>query len=235
MIISSVLRKNHTATLIKLAFILLVALAVMLCGAQVSDAVGTAALDGEKSHSAAAAQEAPVEISGVARPGDRVFVYEGERLLGETVAGQDGKWRFSFPGLLPGQRDVRVKMTPPPAIPGLRGGTTPPPTATPEPQVTITVSVVAAGKRVTVTVVVNSPNGEVSVVVSLPIDAEQPSQDDSKETDCSPSWYTVRKGDTLTKIASWYGTTATYLAKLNGLKNPDRIYVGQTLCVRAAR
>lgn len=41
----------------------------------------------------------------------------------------------------------------------------------------------------------------------------------------------VQKGDTLSKIASHYGTTATKLANLNGLSNTNLIYVGQKLAV----
>jgi putative chitinase len=43
--------------------------------------------------------------------------------------------------------------------------------------------------------------------------------------------YTVKAGDTLTKIANWYGTTVHYLMYLNGLTNPNYIYVGQVLRV----
>ncbi|MEZ4679017.1 MAG: LysM peptidoglycan-binding domain-containing protein [Caldilineaceae bacterium] len=43
--------------------------------------------------------------------------------------------------------------------------------------------------------------------------------------------YTVKAGDTLTKIANWYGTTVHYLMVLNGLTNPNYIYVGQVLRV----
>ncbi|MEX1018555.1 MAG: LysM peptidoglycan-binding domain-containing protein [Litorilinea sp.] len=43
--------------------------------------------------------------------------------------------------------------------------------------------------------------------------------------------YTVRKGDTLSKLARHYGTTVHALARANGIHNPNRIYVGQRLCV----
>ena len=45
------------------------------------------------------------------------------------------------------------------------------------------------------------------------------------------AWYQVQKGDTLAKIANKFGTTWQYLAKINGIKNPNKIYAGQTLCV----
>jgi LysM repeat protein len=43
--------------------------------------------------------------------------------------------------------------------------------------------------------------------------------------------YTVRAGDTLAKIAARYGTTVWRLAWNNGIKNYNRIYVGQRLCI----
>lgn len=43
------------------------------------------------------------------------------------------------------------------------------------------------------------------------------------------STYTVKKGDTLSKIASANGTTVSKLASLNGIKDVNKIYVGQVL------
>lgn len=43
--------------------------------------------------------------------------------------------------------------------------------------------------------------------------------------------YIVRAGDTLGKIAARYGTSVSNLMRLNGLTNPDRIWVGQRLKV----
>lgn len=45
------------------------------------------------------------------------------------------------------------------------------------------------------------------------------------------SSYIVQSGDTLSGIAAQYGTTAAALASLNGISNPNVIYVGQTLKV----
>lgn len=47
----------------------------------------------------------------------------------------------------------------------------------------------------------------------------------------SGSTYTVRAGDTLSSIASRYGTTTNALARANGISNVNLIYVGQTLKV----
>ncbi|MBP2365447.1 LysM peptidoglycan-binding domain-containing protein [Pseudonocardia parietis] len=44
--------------------------------------------------------------------------------------------------------------------------------------------------------------------------------------------YTVRSGDSLSKIASANGTSVSKLASLNGLANPDALSVGQSLTLR---
>lgn len=41
--------------------------------------------------------------------------------------------------------------------------------------------------------------------------------------------YVVKKGDTLTKIARFYGTTVSNIVSLNGIKNANLIYPGQIL------
>lgn len=43
--------------------------------------------------------------------------------------------------------------------------------------------------------------------------------------------HTVVKGDTLSQIAVRYGTTVAKLVQLNGISNPDLIYVGQELII----
>ena len=48
----------------------------------------------------------------------------------------------------------------------------------------------------------------------------------------SPVYYTVNSGDTLSGIASKYGTTWQSLQSLNKIPNPNVIYVGQRLRVR---
>jgi hypothetical protein len=44
--------------------------------------------------------------------------------------------------------------------------------------------------------------------------------------------YKVRPGDTLSGIAAQYGTSASALARANGLANPNYVRAGQTLCVQ---
>ena len=57
----------------------------------------------------------------------------------------------------------------------------------------------------------------------------QPQQEQPYSFDQIPktTYYTVKKGDTLSKIALKYGTTYQALPKLNNIKNPDYITVGQ--------
>lgn len=43
--------------------------------------------------------------------------------------------------------------------------------------------------------------------------------------------YIVKRGDTLSKIAARYGTTVNQIAKMNGIKNVNLIYVGQRLII----
>lgn len=43
--------------------------------------------------------------------------------------------------------------------------------------------------------------------------------------------YTVQPGDTLSQIAAWYGVSAELLCEVNGLWNPNIIFVGQVLII----
>ncbi|EUJ41890.1 LysM peptidoglycan-binding domain-containing protein [Brochothrix campestris] len=44
--------------------------------------------------------------------------------------------------------------------------------------------------------------------------------------------YTVKKGDTLSKIAAKYSKTWSELQKINNLKNPNQLSVGQKLTIK---
>lgn len=46
-----------------------------------------------------------------------------------------------------------------------------------------------------------------------------------------PEYYTVQSGDTLSGIAERYGTSYQHLARINGIVNPNLIYVGQKIKV----
>ena len=43
--------------------------------------------------------------------------------------------------------------------------------------------------------------------------------------------YVIKKGDCLSVLAQKYGTTVKILQELNGIKNPDLIYAGETLLI----
>ncbi len=45
----------------------------------------------------------------------------------------------------------------------------------------------------------------------------------------APGTYTVQPGDTLSGIAAWLGVDYYTLCQLNGIRNPNIIYVGQVL------
>lgn len=51
----------------------------------------------------------------------------------------------------------------------------------------------------------------------------------------SSSTYIIKSGDTLSGIASRYGTSVSALASLNGINNPNRIYPGQVLKISGSR
>ena len=46
--------------------------------------------------------------------------------------------------------------------------------------------------------------------------------------------YTVQYGDTLSEIASRYGTTVAALCSINGISNPNMIYVGQVIKINGS-
>lgn len=53
-----------------------------------------------------------------------------------------------------------------------------------------------------------------------------------KPAEPTKEYYTVKKGDNLTKIAKRYKTTVAQLVAWNGIKNPNLIYAGQRLRVK---
>ncbi len=53
-----------------------------------------------------------------------------------------------------------------------------------------------------------------------------------KPAEPTKEYYTVKKGDNLTKIAKKYKTTVAQLVKWNGIKDANKIYAGQKLRVK---
>jgi LysM repeat protein len=50
----------------------------------------------------------------------------------------------------------------------------------------------------------------------------------------SCTWHTVKRGENLYRIARSYGVTVSAITAANGIKNANRIYVGQRLCIPKA-
>ncbi len=48
------------------------------------------------------------------------------------------------------------------------------------------------------------------------------------------SYYVIQRGDTLARIAAWFGTTVHALQQANGILNPNYIYAGMVLYIPPA-
>jgi LysM repeat protein len=72
----------------------------------------------------------------------------------------------------------------------------------------------------------------VIVLLALPMAASAAPAQTAGGSGCT-QFYTIKCGDTLSKIARSFGTSVNYLAWLNGISNPDYIVAGTTICVRA--
>ena len=64
-------------------------------------------------------------------------------------------------------------------------------------------------------------------------DAAVPTLASSSALASAAQTYTVRRGDTLSEIAARFGTTVNELVRLNNIADPDRIYEGDRLIIRA--
>jgi len=71
----------------------------------------------------------------------------------------------------------------------------------------------------------------VIVLLALPMAASAETAQTAGGSGCA-QFYTIKCGDTLSKIARTYGTSVNYLASLNGIANPDYIIAGTTICVK---
>jgi LysM repeat protein len=72
----------------------------------------------------------------------------------------------------------------------------------------------------------------VLTVLALPVAASAETAQTAGGSGCAQC-YTVKSGDTLSKIARKFGTTVDKLVALNGIANPNRIAAGTTICVKA--
>lgn len=183
---------------------------------------GTSQLPERSPQASTLAQTTAAKVSGTARAGDTVRVYQGETLIGEAVAGQDGAWQVPVPQLASRTIPFRVQIIPP----AQRGGVEDPEEE--GERVTILVSVIVGESRVDVRVLVSSPNGEVEIEVSVPIEPAPCNCDQP-----AAKIHTVSSGETLSKIAMKYGVTATAIAKANHITNMNLIWAGQKLVIPA--
>jgi lysozyme len=71
----------------------------------------------------------------------------------------------------------------------------------------------------------------VLVLLILPMSASAERVHTPGGSGCA-KFYTVKSGDTLSKIARTFGTTVSALASLNGIANPNQIAAGATICVK---
>lgn len=80
----------------------------------------------------------------------------------------------------------------------------------------------------------NELSGKANVKES--VSETTPKTDNNKNTsnESKTVYYTVQRGDTLSKIAAKYGTTYQEIAKLNNIADPNKIYVGQKLCINGS-
>lgn len=171
------------------------------------------------------------EVSGTAVPGDKVSVTQGDALIGETTAGQDGTWRVPIPASASATVPFHVQI-----VPVAQRGAQP----EPEGPVSILVSVIVGATRVDVRVQVISPNGQVDIEVSAPINpppcecdnqgAAVEAQPTAQPT-AEPLYHRVRAGETLRVIAARYGVTTQAIMDANRLRNPNLIFVGQRLLI----
>lgn len=73
-------------------------------------------------------------------------------------------------------------------------------------------------------------------ILASTIAKEEPAEVPTDETIMSADnnvYYTVQSGDTLSGIAERYGTTYQHLAEINGIENPNLIYIGQQIKIDA--
>ncbi len=77
---------------------------------------------------------------------------------------------------------------------------------------------------------IKNPNSiSVGTVLIIPVDGGQPPPPTKSKAAARPSTHTVKKGESLSTIASKYKRSTKELMAWNNLSNPNKIYVGQKL------
>lgn len=87
------------------------------------------------------------------------------------------------------------------------------------------------GARALVTTKGTRPYSQRQQVINLDAWIKPDPKPTPKPTPAATTTYTVKKGDTLSSIAARYKTTWQALQKLNGIKNPNVISIGQKIKV----
>ena len=78
----------------------------------------------------------------------------------------------------------------------------------------------------------NELSGKANVKESVSETAPKTDNNQNTSNESKTIYYTVQRGDTLSKIAAKYGTTYQEIAKLNNIPDPNKIYTGQKLRIR---
>jgi uncharacterized surface anchored protein len=156
---------------------------------------------------------------GSGLPGWEITVkpaYGGEAIMGQT----DGTGWVRFNGLTPGSYIISEAM---------QAGWLP----VTEPSTTATLRATGSCDVITFVNVQESaaPPPKPKPPKVDPPKKDPPKKDPPPKNSCIAR-YSVKRGDTLYSIARRYGTTTTRLVRVNGLANPNVIYVGQVLCIK---
>jgi large repetitive protein len=192
----------------------------------------------------ALAPDAPGEITGKAEAGEQVVVFDGGLKLGEATADADGNWRFALPAMAPGPHGIWTQVH------NADGKVV---AASPVTVIRVAKPDAAGDAKTAQGATTGGGTTEVGVP---PSSVETPggaaaSSSSSSATSSSTSgsapvhtgppdpgyevMYTVQAGDTLANIAWAYRTTATHLARINNISNPDLIITGSTLRISRAQ
>ena len=67
--------------------------------------------------------------------------------------------------------------------------------------------------------------------LAIPVISNITMEDEENTEDYSVIIYVIKSGDTIWKIAKRFGSTIDDIARVNGMKNPDRINVGEKIYI----
>lgn len=102
-------------------------------------------------------------------------------------------------------------------------------TGTPAATATATAGAVASATPAVTTTPEPTPASTTSPVATPTLVPTEGEPTPSPSAEGTPATYKVKSGDTLSGIAQKFGTTVKVLAKLNDIKDPSKIHVGQVI------